>query len=221
MTGFHVNRLAVSADSDITVIVPTISGREHLLIRAITSAQRQTRPPREIIIVNDMDRRGAALARNCGVALADTEWIAWLDDDDQLLPEHLQVLHRGAEWSGADLVYSYPRFIGGPDPLACPDETGSTIVRPIDVAWNAHAERHLREVGNFIPVTYLVRTGLTKAVDGMPESFSDEWPKDCEDHGFLVRLLDAGARFFHVATVTWIYNFHSANTGGRGLRAPS
>jgi glycosyltransferase involved in cell wall biosynthesis len=213
--------LAVNDNSNVTVIIPTITGRDHLLGRALLSAWQQTRPPHEIIIVHDLDRCGAAAARNYGTALVTTEWIAWLDDDDLLYPEHLAVLQRGAQWSGADLVYSYAKFAGGSDPLACPDATGSMIVRPFDVPWNPHAERHLREVGNFIPVTYLVRTGLTRAVGGMPEAFSDEWPRDCEDHGFLVRLLDAGARFFHVSAVTWVYHFHGANTGGRGLQATS
>jgi glycosyltransferase involved in cell wall biosynthesis len=41
--------------------------------------------------------------------------------------------------------------------------------------------------------------------------------RDCEDYGLLLRLLDAGYKFHHVTGVrTWIYNFHDANTGGRG-----
>jgi hypothetical protein len=116
-------------------------------------------------------------------------------------------------------VFSYPEVVGGRDPLACPDDAGNLVARPIDVPFGPVQEAHLRNVGGFIPVAYLVRTALAKQVGGMPEPYSVDWPRDCEDLGFLIRLLDAGARFHHVTGIrTWRYHIHGANTGG-GIHA--
>jgi glycosyltransferase involved in cell wall biosynthesis len=200
--------------ADVTVVTPTIPGREQMLARALASVGRQTRRPASIVVVEDHAGEGAARARNVGLAAVSTTWMAWLDDDDELLPDHLSTLLMAAAATGADLVYSYPVIVGGRDPLAAPWH-GRLVASPIDVPFGPEQERWLRDVGNFIPVTYLVRTDLVRRVGGMPEPYSVEWPRDCEDYGLLLRLLDAGARFHHVCGIrTWRYYIHGANTGG-------
>jgi len=212
-----LSRIEVDPVADVTVVIPTITGRDELLQRALLSASQQTRPPKAIIVVKDKERRGAAFARNLGLTQVQTTWTAWLDDDDELLEDHIESLRNGAAWSGADLVYSYAEFVGGRDPLAAPDEEGILRESPIDLPWNTRQEQHIRSVGNFIPVTYMVKTELAVQVGGMPAAWSPEWPQDCEDWGFLIRLLDAGAAFHHVPKRTWRYYFHDDNTGGRSL----
>jgi hypothetical protein len=124
-----------------------------------------------------------------------------------------------ARETGADLVYPCMQIAGADrDPLAV--AVNGNWVNPCGVRFGPEQEWHLRHRGNFIPVTYLVRTGLVRQVGGFPIPFSAEWPRDCEDHGLLIRLLDAGCRIHHVPEKTWVYNFHAGNTGGLVSKRP-
>lgn len=204
--------------SDVTVVIPTIPGREALLARALMTVKQQDVQPGAVHVQLDTAREGAATTRNKAIEQVTTSHIAWLDDDDELMHNHLKVLVRGANSSGADMVYSYARFVGGRDPLACVHK-GQLVAEPIDVPWDSEARMSLTRYGNFIPVTYLVRTDLVRRVGGFPQpnTFHATYSGDCEDYGLLLRLLDAGATFHHVTGVrTWRYFFHDKNTGGRG-----
>lgn len=98
--------------SNITVgaVIPTYNYAAGLR-RAIDSVLAQTRPVDEIVVVNDgstdetltvvaaygqrlrcvtQANGGAASARNRGVRELNTDWIAFLDQDDQWLPEKLE-----------------------------------------------------------------------------------------------------------------------------------
>lgn len=208
MSGYRVR------GSDITVCIPTIPGREEMLKRALESVDAQTMQPNCTIVINDKDRKGAYAARNDAIDLVRTDWISFLDDDDEFLPNHLEVLAREASRGDADLVYPYMIVDGGRDPLAV--TVNMNWVSPFGVTFGQEQERHLRTWGNFVPITYLVRTKLAREVGGFPPAESHQRP---EDHLFLIKLLDAGARFKHVARRTWIYKIHSSNTGG-GLTDP-
>ncbi len=205
--------------SDVTVVIPTIKGREHLLKRALASVEGQQVTPAAVEVHTDYHRRGAHFARNEAIKNVKTDWIAFLDDDDEFLPNHVKVLVRGANRSHADLIFSYAEFVGGRDPLACVQH-GRLVPEPINVPFGIEQEYWLRKHGNFIPVTYLVRTAAVRAVGGFPApySFDAAWSRDCEDFGLILRLLDAGYTFHHVTGVrSWRYHFHDANLGGRGV----
>jgi hypothetical protein len=217
---------AVITARNVTVCVPTIPGREQLLARALASVDAQTARPRRILVVADTERLGAAQTRNRLLRQVRTSWVAWLDDDDELLPNHLQVLIDAANDSHADLVYSNPEVVGIPDPLAVCDDDGNVIQSPVDVPFGPAQEQWLRERGNFIPITYLARTQLLKDAGGFPQPWSmpvaaGNNSAGCEDFLMLVKLLDAGARFHHVTGErTWRYHVAGQNTGGRGDTGP-
>jgi glycosyltransferase involved in cell wall biosynthesis len=205
----------------VTVVIPTIAGREQLLARALASVAVQQVAPARVIVQLDRDRLGAAATRNAGLAQVATDWVAWLDDDDELLPNHLKVLVRAANQTRAELVFSYPEVVGGRDPLACVDDRGVLIAEPLHVPFGPVQRVALRQCGNFIPVTYLVRTEPVRRVGGFPEPYSMPDVKvsaDCEDYLLLLKLLDAKTAFHHVCGVrTWRYHLHDGNLGGRGL----
>lgn len=198
-------------------MIPTHPGREELLKRALASVWAQTRRPDHVIVSPDPTATGAAQTRNRGLAQVTTEWTAWLDSDDELLPNHVADCLAWAELSGADLVYPYMIAVGGRDPLACP--VNGILVNPYQVPFQQEQALHLYHVGNFIPVTYIVKTELVRSVGGMPEPVPDE-TKDSgrieEDYGLLRRLLEVGAVFSHCPVRSWKYHFHSENSGGRG-----
>jgi glycosyltransferase involved in cell wall biosynthesis len=214
-------RRYVMRGSDVTVLIVTIPGREEMLHRAVESVAAQTIKPARVVVGRDKERLGAATARNKALEQVKTEWVAILDDDDEFLPDHLRTLIRGANLSGADLIFSYPEFVGGRDPLACLDDNGTLVPEPINIPFGPVQEYGLRKYGNFIPCTVLVRTALVRQVGGYPEPYS--MPEvtvsaDCEDYLLLLRLLDAGASFYHVTGVrTWRYTYHDGNLGGRGV----
>ena len=94
----------------ISVIIPTYN-RKHTLNRAIHSVLSQTSQPREIIAVDDgstdgtkewlakmypairyihQSNSGVSAARNVGIKTAQGDWLAFLDSDDEWLPQKLE-----------------------------------------------------------------------------------------------------------------------------------
>lgn len=192
--------------SDVTVVIPTIPPRGELLARARASVYAQTEPPARVITVTDDDGDGPAAARNAGLRQVETEWVAFLDDDDEFLPHHLAALRATANVTLADLVY--PRWEG--------INTGlfPGLVGP---PWSSHLAEVLRRQ-NFIPVTTLVRTERLRAVGGFVNLGVGPTAATCEDWGAWLRLLDAGATFVHHPEVTWRWNGHDAHTSGRSWK---
>ena len=216
--------------SDVTYVTPTIPGREELLHRAVLSVAQQRPAAHGVVVVLDSERHGAWWARNKGLDQVDTLVTGFLDDDDLLMENHTGVLIRAMHRTGADLVFSNANFVGGRDPLAC-CHNGKLVPSPINVPFGYEQQMHLDSrrfqwhscgylTGNFIPITYLVRTELVRRVGGFPRPYS--MPEvhtsgEAEDYLLLLRLLDAGAVFHHVLGVrTWTYHFWDGNVGGRG-----
>ncbi len=94
----------------ISAVIPTYN-RADLVGRVIQSALDQTLPPVEIIVVDDgstdhtrsvvesfgspvrwlyKENAGVAAARNTGVDVMSSDWVAFLDSDDLWAPDHLQ-----------------------------------------------------------------------------------------------------------------------------------
>lgn len=172
---------------DLTVIIPTIPERAHLLVDAKASVKGQVRPAGtkapKVVVVVDTDRRGPAAVRNEAAAAVSTSWVTFLDDDDVWLPQHLAALapHRDT----ADVIYSLGHVVGRPG---------------WDPQLEAFDAARLRQV-NYIPLTGLIRTDLFRRAGGFPVDAA------YEDHGLWVALLDAGARFHCVPERTWLYRF--------------
>lgn len=95
---------------DVCLIIPTFN-RAAYLPRAIESALKQTRQASEIVVVDDgstdetrkliaeqypavrylyQSNSGVSAARNAGVNIASSRWIAFLDSDDEWLPHKLE-----------------------------------------------------------------------------------------------------------------------------------
>jgi len=104
--------------SDVTVVIPYHTAREHngMLARAVRSVEAQTYRC-EIVQAKDVHGVGAAITRNHGLALVQTEWTAFLDSDDELDPHHIEKLRQCADKTEADYVYPWFRVVGGSDPF--------------------------------------------------------------------------------------------------------
>lgn len=215
--------MTVTGDG-VTVVIPSRPERTKLLERAVRSVDRQSAPPADVIVHVDWDLAGPHVARNAALAKVTTPWVAFLDDDDFFHRNHLAVLVEGANRSGADLISTYPESDppGAPDALVCCYK-GVPVRGPVHVPWGPEQLDHLdarrgercphcgKLRGNFIMLTNLVRMDFVEKVGGFPApgSMGDGFAGHlAEDYLFLLRLLDAGARFHHVTGQrTWTYPF--------------
>lgn len=96
----------------VSVVIPTCN-RPELVVRAVRSALVQTHPVEEVVVVIDgrddatvgalaaigdaklrwvvlTQREGANQARNVGALSSSSDWIAFLDDDDEWLPRKIE-----------------------------------------------------------------------------------------------------------------------------------
>jgi cellulose synthase/poly-beta-1,6-N-acetylglucosamine synthase-like glycosyltransferase len=76
----------------VSVVVPT-TGRS-TLASCLEALGRQTRPPDEIVVVRDDERRGSAWARNEGIRRARGDLISFTDDDCIVPPDWIERLVR-------------------------------------------------------------------------------------------------------------------------------
>lgn len=189
---------------DVTVVVPTIPPRAAMLDKALMSVSVQKLRPADVIVEYDHDHEGPAVVRNRALEKVTTEWVAFLDDDDLMRPQHLRACLLWAQRQGADLVYPWfdvvsTRTTPGWDPLG-----------HFGQEFDADALRQ----ANYIPVTVLVRAQLLRDVGGF-RNRAEPPATTCEDWGAWLALLDAGARFSHLPARTWVWVWHTANTSGR------
>jgi glycosyltransferase involved in cell wall biosynthesis len=98
------------SEPSVSVIIPTYN-RSDAVSRALSSVASQSRPPDEILVVDDgstdgtpehipelfpeaiylrQENRGASAARNRGIREARGDYVAFLDSDDEWLPRKLE-----------------------------------------------------------------------------------------------------------------------------------
>ncbi len=192
--------------ANVTVVIPTTPHRPRsFLVRAMRSVLDQTTLPAAVLVTLDREGLGPGPTRQRGLEVAATEYVAFLDDDDELLPRHLAACLRVAVETGADLVYPTCERVG---PIRVEVDPFGALGHPFDPA--------RLQAGNYIPVTVLARTEALRAAGGF--SAAELAPRTganpCEDWGLWLRLLDAGGTFAPAHEVTWRYHVHGGNYAG-------
>ena len=119
----------------VSLIIP-VYGVENYLERAVDSALAQTLEEKEVILVDDgspdacpqicdryaagypgvvrvlhQENQGLGMARNAGAALAQGEYLLFLDSDDTIQPEMAQALYEKAKAGDCDLVMCDVRIL--------------------------------------------------------------------------------------------------------------
>lgn len=232
----------------ITVVIPTIPPRQEFARRAIDSAQEAARElhrfygnlvPVGLVTVLDSGRHGAAKTRHRGLTEVQTEWVAFLDDDDVMHPDHLVHLLGATYEHGADYVWSRFQIIkedhmwvlcngpgwcrSGYQHAQRPQGWGHLVPRVRTIQGPVFlGEKAFSQWNDDDPcqttITTLVRTELARAAGGF-EQFSDDGStvdgnRRGEDHEFTLACRKAGGVFRHVPRVTWDWYHHSGNTSG-------
>ncbi|MGY3238652.1 glycosyltransferase involved in cell wall biosynthesis [Bradyrhizobium sp. USDA 4448] len=200
-------------------VVITTYNQARFLEESIQSCLRQSRPPDEIIVVDDgsgddpasvvqrhakvrlitQDNRGLAAARNVGLAAAVSDYITFLDADDRLLAEALEIGERMLErHPEAALSYGAYRYIN----LAGEIISGKNYVAALDDPY-----LQFLRIGNFIGMhaTVIYRRARLAAVTGFNESMPA-----CEDYELFIRLAKTHQLVSHENVVAE-YRMHSAN----------
>ncbi len=199
---------------DVTVIVPhhAQAGRGAYLGRCLESIDEQTLRPHAVIVSEDWAGYGAWWAKDQALAQVLTPYVAFVDSDDYLLPQHLDTLYveclrQGLE-SGLEKSYAYSYFMGvdqfggliPDDPLELfgkefnplsPTQTTSTVMVSTAMA---------REVGFTEPIVGRCVPWTTHA-----------WG---EDYSFTRDCVKFGALPVHIPERTWCWRFWPGNTSG-------
>lgn len=194
----------------VTVVIPSIPPRDRQLAIAIQSAHLQTQPPDDVIVQLDTEREGAWITRNKGIMRVETEWTAFLDDDDTFMPHHLEFLTGKAREFDLDLCWGYFKVIGGGDPFPA-------IFRGL---------QYNPKQAHVFPITVLVRTSLMQqAVRDMGGFAADPdgtgcWTvQDMPVWNYLIEEL--GAKHMAFPEDTWNWHHHGRNTSGLPTRWPA
>ncbi|MGE0484956.1 MAG: glycosyltransferase family 2 protein [Gammaproteobacteria bacterium] len=175
--------LARTHERPVSVILRT-RNRRAALARAVASVEAQTYRNFEIVVVNDAaeddtaswlatktgedfkavnfdSRRGRAAALNYGTLVAEGELLAFLDDDDEWLPDYLAAQVRAQSFVIGAPAYSYTDYYLRTDPTRPPQRgrhvrphTGTDLLHhqlfnvcPHSLSMLAVLRQHVRDVG--------------------------------------------------------------------------
>lgn len=226
----------------ISVIIPVGPGHEKEVINSLDSLEAQTFRNWEVVVVADCDvdllkksldpypyvnlalldktrKQGAGAARNLGVSISSAPLLVFLDADDWLYPEALEILLREWEYSQA-IIYS--DYVGkatvGPENLG---QFGQRVLQfnsknnEAVILHNSFDYDCARAVTQPNPddmyiwslVTSLVPKVWHKEIGGF-----DEVMPSWEDWDYWIRLAKAGKCFRRVPEPLVVYRF---NTGSR------
>ena len=96
----------------IAAVVVSLRERRQLLVEALDSIHDQRRLPDDIVVGIDDRRIGEVANMNRLIDATDSDWIAFLHDDDLWHPDHLEVAE--SFFDNADVVVSRFNLVGRP-----------------------------------------------------------------------------------------------------------
>jgi len=206
----------------VSVIIPTYN-RAGMVGAAIDSLLAQTRRLAQIIVVDDgsmdatsevlsqyanritvvtQENRGRSAARNAGLALATSDYVCFLDSDDQLPPQSIELRALVLDHNASiDVVYG--------DALVKDMTTGRQITfsrlhREPRPSGNIFASLAL---GNIAPIhCFMFRRGCLSSVGGFDESLDT-----LEDYDFWLKMAPF-AMFAYIDAPVATYIVHSKMT---------
>ncbi len=206
----------------VSVIIPTYN-RADLIARAVASADRQTHPPCEIIVVDDgsiddtqrvvtslrtrtpvvleqLDRNGGgAVARNAGIRRARGDYLAFLDSDDEWHPEHLESLMQFASQKSDSSVVASSALVA---------ETGRIApVKPFLATMTDHEKFQFILSGN---LAFQTSTLLVSRATACRFMFDGRLRRH-QDWDLMFRMIREGVDLFLLPRPTVIYHLQTGD----------
>ncbi|MHB1166211.1 MAG: glycosyltransferase [Candidatus Nanopelagicales bacterium] len=210
--GAELSDLPSSSGSRISIVVPVFNIGRDLLERCVSSVLAQTYPNWELCLCDDgstdqstleylaelrnldprirvaqfPDNRGISAAMNRAVEISTGEYVAFLDNDDELAPRAMEEVIRAATLNpSAEFFYS------DEDKIA-PD--GSLVDAYFKPDWSPE---HL-ESCMYVLHLMVVKKGLFLELGGFREEFSG-----AQDYDLALRLSNYGAQVVHIPKILY------------------
>jgi glycosyltransferase involved in cell wall biosynthesis len=194
-----------------SVIIPT-RNRPEFLAEAVVSVLGQREISLELIIVNDgtvavpaftdnrvqiisSDETGAVSSRNLGVAAANGDVIAFLDDDDQWTDEYWLKRAADAMTQGADFVF-------GDGHMVYPEGQTKPFAKDADAIT-------LAQDNTILISSVCYRTSLHTKLGTFDESLPYYW-----DWDWYIRVARSGAKMHRIASPVVNIRIHVGNMSG-------
>jgi glycosyltransferase involved in cell wall biosynthesis len=155
----------------------------------------QTYPIAQVSIAVDIQREGAARTRQRALDAANTELVAFLDDDDEYYPQHIEHLVKCLLENEASYCFSYWDTTRSADVLGHFGRTFDSK-NPHHTTMNVLCKTELAQ-----------SVGFTRRPEGDVAGG--------EDWRFTLGCVEAGAKIVHLPEQTWYWRHHGGNTSGR------
>ena len=209
------------ADGSVAVVIPTYN-RAELLSLTLESVLAQTLPPAEVIVVDDGSTDstaellqelavrvirnpdggwGPGRARNAALEQVSSEYVAFVDSDDLLLPDALERL-RDALAAAPDAPFAFVRGLSArrePDGWRQEGVIAPSEEEQRDLFGSLFARNCVPASGG------LVRTQVARRIGGY-----DPRVRWAEDHHFWIRAAMLGPPV-HVPEIGCVYRRHAGN----------
>ncbi len=196
------------------VVIPSFR-RGHVVADAVRSVVAQTHRAERIVLVDDGSadesanmietlgreypnvvplllprNEGASAARNAGLAVCRSEWIAFLDSDDLWIEDAAATLLGAAARNALDVVVGLFSRIGLEGVAGTPE-----------CCWDGSDITAALRTGGVVGASWsILRRDVVLAVGGWDTSF-----QTCEDWDFFVRVAASGATFGRVERLVAFY----------------
>lgn len=184
---------------DASVII-TCFNKEEFLDECVASVKRQSRQPKEVILIHDACDKpmahatahtiilpqnvGVSMARDVGVRYSSGKLILFVDGDDVLSPDYLEKMALTI-YDGADIAY--------PDLFVWQGDESYLSISPLSIT-----VKTLKKFGKLpIPVTSLMYRSVYDNLGGFKEM------RVLEDLDFFVRALCKGYTMKKAHTLLW------------------
>lgn len=210
---------------NITAVITTCN-RLRQLKKAVESIENQTLLPDELIIIDDNScdqtqeycknlqeiskipviylrndsQGGSNTCRNQAIERASGEYIAFLDDDDEWLPEKLQIQYETAKKENADLIYTGVETV---------DSEGKKISQHFHKKPAFFSPKIAILTLNYPGTTscLMLKTELLRKIAGFNTDYSS-----LQDYELSIRLIGAGAKVAGIEKILVKYGFPGSSS---------
>lgn len=215
----------------VSVVIPT-KDRPEMLREAVESVLNQTYPHVEAVVINDagldvkkhlstipnsskisyihlLQNSERSIARNCGIALANGNYIAYLDDDDIFYPNHIETLLTPLRTKEHRVAYS--------DSLMAQQSirNGKYITYKKTCYYSQDFDYQKLLVDNYIPILCLMHE--KKCIE--KSGYFDTKISTHEDWDLWIRLAQ-NYKFLHLKSITSEYRMRNDNTNTTNSKFP-